>query len=325
MSLYPLKFIPQFAEVLWGGDKLNKVLNKDVDICKRIGESWEISGVKGKVSLISNGKFKGISLDTLIGVYKHEIIGDKVYERYGNEFPLLIKFIDANDALSIQVHPDDILAKERHNSFGKTEMWYVLEAEVGAELISGFDKEVTRDEYIQRLESKDIESILTKHSVKSGDAFFIPAGRVHAIGKGILLAEIQQTSNVTYRLYDFDRKDANGNLRELHTEQAVDAINYTYYKDLKVDYNVKPNEASEVASCQYFTTNILELSESYIKTINVKDSFLIYMCLEGEIEIVYNTLEKESLKKGECILIPASLNMVELIPNEISVLLEVYI
>ncbi len=325
MNLYPLKFSPQYSEVLWGGNKLNTCLNKDVDTSKKIGESWEISGVKDKVSQVVNGSFKGLLLSDLINKYKGELVGKYVYEKFGNEFPLLIKFIDANDALSIQVHPDDQLAEKRHNSFGKTEMWYVLEAEEGAELISGFNKEVTKEEYVQNLKAKKIESILAKHPVSSGDAFFIPAGRVHAIGKGILLAEIQQTSNITYRLYDFDRKDANGNLRELHTELAVDAIDYKYYSNLKVDYDVIENQSSHIVSCQYFTTNVLNIDKSYVKENIKKESFIIYMCLDGDVEIYFHNNQKESLKKGECVLIPASLNKVELVPLEKSNLLEVYI
>lgn len=233
MSLYPLKFNPILKDKIWGGSKLKTVLNKDFSPLPNAGESWEISGVEGDVSVVSNGFLEGNNLEELIEIYMGDLVGDHVYENFGIEFPLLIKFIDANDVLSIQVHPDDVLSKERHNAFGKTEMWYVIEADKGSELIVGFNQKVDKDTYIKKLEEGRLEEILNNEPVAKGSCFFIPAGRVHAIGKGILLAEIQQTSDVTYRIYDFNRTDDKGTPRELHTELAVDAIDYSFEKKIQ--------------------------------------------------------------------------------------------
>jgi mannose-6-phosphate isomerase len=227
------------------------------------------------------------------------LVGDRVFEDFGSNFPLLIKFIDANDVLSIQVHPDDELAKARHNSFGKTEMWYVLHADERAELIVGFNREVSKEIYLKHLKDKKLMSILNAEPVKKGDVFFMPAGRVHAIGAGILLAEIQQTSDVTYRIYDFERKDIDGNYRELHTDLAVDAIDYNYYPDYKSDYKEVDNAPSEIVSCKYFTTNKLNLSSVFSKDISQLDSFVIYMCIEGSCQIHYYEDETINLKKGD--------------------------
>ena len=228
MSLYPLKFTPIAKETIWGGNKLQQELNKDFSSERKIGESWEISGVTNDISVVANGELKGKNLSELIQEYAEQLLGKKNVQKFGSEFPLLIKFIDANDVLSIQVHPDDELAKERHNSFGKTEMWYVLGAEKESNLIVGFNQEVDQNLYQKKLKEGKLEEILNLEKVEKGSTYFIPAGRVHAIGKGILVAEIQQTSDVTYRIYDYNRKDDQGNTRELHTEWALDAIDYTY-------------------------------------------------------------------------------------------------
>ncbi|HOV71793.1 MAG TPA: class I mannose-6-phosphate isomerase, partial [Dysgonamonadaceae bacterium] len=228
MNLYPLKFNPILKPVIWGGSDICK-FKHITPLIDGIGESWEISGVKGHISIISNGELAGTSLEELLLKEKSRLVGEKIYEKYGNTFPLLIKFIDARDNLSIQVHPDDELAKKRHNSFGKTEMWYVINASPDAFLYSGFEKGITPDEYVERIKNDTFIETLKKHYVKPGDVFFIPAGRVHAIGAGCFIAEIQQTSDITYRIYDYNRKDADGNPRELHTELAKDAIDYTVY------------------------------------------------------------------------------------------------
>ena len=324
-SLYPLKFKPILKDKIWGGRKLKTILNKDFSPLPNAGESWEISGVEGDVSIVENGFLAGNSINEVLEIYMGDLVGDKVYERFGNEFPLLIKFIDANDVLSIQVHPDDELAMERHNSKGKTEMWYIVQADEGASLISGFSRKVSKEEYLKYLEEKRLEDILMKHEVAEGDVFFIPAGRVHAIGKGILLAEIQQTSDVTYRIYDFDRKDADGNTRELHTELALDAIDYNYYDDLKTEYKHELNKTTEVVSCDYFITGVLEFDQIIEKDFYNLDSFMIYMCIDGEFDICYGDGECLNIKKGETVLVPAELRTVRLKPAMRTKVLEVHL
>lgn len=325
MQLYPIKFTPIAKETIWGGNKLSTVLSKDFPSDKKIGESWEISGVKNDISLVANGDLKGESLNNLILNLGARLLGEKVYQRFGNEFPLLIKFIDANDALSIQVHPDDQLAKERHDSFGKTEMWYVLDAEKDANLIVGFNQEVDKQIYQQKLEEGKLEDILNAENVENGSCYFIPSGRVHAIGKGILLAEIQQTSDITYRMYDWNRVDKSGDSRELHTEQAVDAIDYTQENEYATQYSAKTNETTQLASCEYFTTNRLVFDKLIDCDYSDLDSFVIYICLDGEFEINYNDKEKIQVKKGESVLIPSELDNLTLNPIGKAECLEVYL
>lgn len=323
-ELYPIKFKPILKERIWGGKKLKTLLKKSGN-CEHCGESWELSAVDGDISIVSNGFLKGNNLQEIMEVYMGDLVGESVYDKFGLEFPLLIKFIDAADDLSIQVHPDDKLAAERHNSFGKTEMWVVMQAEKGSELISGFNKKITKEEYLKNLEEKSLKSILNTEEAQEGDVFFIPAGRVHAIGSGILLAEIQQTSDVTYRIYDWDRVDATGKSRELHTEQALDAIDYKVYPEYKTKYEKKVNQTVNVADSSYFTTNIIWFDTTVIKDYNFIDSFVIYICMQGIIEIKTGEGKPEKLKAGETILIPALLKELEITPLEESKILEVYI
>ncbi len=323
-QLYPLKFIPIILDKMWGGSKLRTLLQKPTPSDKA-GESWEISSVEEHVSEVSNGFLAGNTLEELIEVYMGDLVGDLIFEKFGVEFPLLIKFIDANDMLSIQVHPDDELAKKRHNSFGKTEMWYVMQADEQAELFVGFNRKVDKEMYLNHLKEKKLPAILNSEPVKSGDVFFLPAGRVHAIGSGILLAEIQQTSDVTYRIYDFDRSDADGKPRELHTDMAVDAIDYTYHENYKTEYQDIPDQPVPLISCQYFTTNKLELTKSCVRDTSWLDSFVIYMCLEGSCCFVTAGNEDVPLTRGESILVPASLDIYTIKPNGSTSLLEVFI
>ena len=305
-NLYPLKFKPEYLDKIWGGEKIKSVLGKDFGDLPNCGESWELSGVQGHVSVVQNGFLAGNTLEELIEVYMGELVGDQVYEKFGVEFPLLIKFIDANDNLSIQVHPDDKLSKERHQAFGKTEMWYVMQADQGAKLNLGFKEELSKEKYLEKFEAGELMDILNFEEVTSGDVLFMPAGRVHAIGKGVLVAEIQQTSDVTYRIYDYDRKDANGNGRELHTELALDAIDFSVPDTYKTAYEAKSNESVEVVKCDYFTTNVLDLDQKIERDFFKLDSFVIYICMEGEVEIEYAD-GKETMKKGETVLVPSSL------------------
>ncbi|MDX1283686.1 MAG: type I phosphomannose isomerase catalytic subunit, partial [Draconibacterium sp.] len=254
-----------------------------------------------------------------------DLVGDEVYEKFGDEFPLLIKFIDAEDDLSIQVHPNDELSKQRHNAYGKTEMWYVVDADEGALINSGFNQELSRGKYLQYFNAGKLTELLHYDEIEAGDVFFIPAGRVHAIGKGCLVAEIQQTSDVTYRIFDYNRTDDQGNQRELHTELALDAIDYSYASEYKSKYSVELNQSSKIVSCPYFTTNVLEFDKEIDKDYNNLDSFVIYMTLEGDFEIIFED-GNVTVEKGETILIPASLESVQLKPKSGKTkILEVYI
>src|ERR1700742_839597 len=288
ISLYPLKFKTIYKDKIWGGQKIKTYLQKDFGNLPNCGETWEISGVKSDVSVVADGDLQDRSLADLLEEYKDQLVGKKVYDHFGNIFPLLVKFIDANEDLSIQVHPDDKLAKERHNSFGKTEMWYVVEADPGATLIAGFNKELTEQEYLDKFNSGHLTDILNKENVKAGDVFFLPAGRVHTIGKGLLIAEIQQTSDITYRIYDFDRVDDKGNKRELHVEEALAAIDYKHYPEYKTQYQSHQNKTVKLVSCPYFTTNLLDATKDAEKDYSNLDSFVIYVCLEGELVVKYN-------------------------------------
>ncbi|RIJ48216.1 mannose-6-phosphate isomerase [Maribellus luteus] len=324
-SLYPIKFTPIFHEKIWGGNRMRTILNKDYGDLPNCGESWEISGVEGNISVVSNGFLAGNDLNEIIEIYMGDLVGDKVYEKFGQEFPLLIKFIDAQDDLSIQVHPDDKLSKERHNAYGKTEMWYVAGAEDGALINSGFNQPVDRENYLKAFNDGKLTDLLHYDKAEVGDVFFIPAGRVHAIGKGCLVAEIQQTSDVTYRIFDYNRKDDKGNERELHTELALDAIDFSYSSEYKAKYQAELNKAVEIVSCPYFTTNVVEFDRELEKDYNDIDSFVIYMTMEGSFEIVSES-GSETVEMGETVLIPASLEEIRLKPKNGKVkLLEVYI
>ena len=324
-NLYPFKFTPQYLDKIWGGQKIKTHLGKDFGKLPNCGESWEISGVQDHVSVVSNGFLAGNNLEELIEIYMGELVGDRVYEKFGTEFPLLIKFIDANDDLSIQVHPNDELSKKRHQAFGKTEMWYVLQADQGAKLNLGFKEELSKEKYLEKFEAGQLMDILNFEEVNAGDVLFMPAGRVHAIGRGVLVAEIQQTSDVTYRIYDYDRKDSEGNGRELHTELALDAIDFTVPETYKTEYAEKKNEPVEVVTCNYFTTNVLELTDKLERDFHKLDSFVIYICLEGDYEIEYEG-GVETATKGETVLVPAAIENYFIKPKGSSVkLLEVHI
>ena len=322
MDLYPLKFSPLFFYRIWGGEQLKTVLNKIYDK-QSIGESWEISDVDNSETIVSEGRLKGRTLKELIKEFRGEFVGNRVYETFGNDFPLLIKFIDAKTPLSIQVHPSDSLAKERHNSFGKNEMWYVMQADDTAELIVGFNQEVAKEKYISHLNNDTLSELLNIEKVSKGDTFYIPTGRVHAIGAGVLLAEIQQTSNITYRIYDYNRVDkGTGEKRELHTDLALDAIDFKFYKNYKTTYDTKVNASNKLVHSPYFKTNIINVLGEVKKDYTNLDSFVIYMCVEGSIEIGSQN-KLLNLNKGETILIPASINQLNLKAVN-AVLLEVY-
>ena len=322
--LYPLKFEPILKEIIWGGDEICRFKNLQPQR-SGIGESWEISHVKDNVSIVANDELKGKTLEELIETYRDKLLGKKVIERFGTTFPLLIKFIDARDALSVQVHPDDLLAKKRHDSFGKTEMWYVVSAAQGASLYSGFAQKMTPEAYVKSLEDDTFVNYLQAHEVKSGDVFFLPAGRVHAIGAGCFIAEIQQTSNITYRIYDYNRKDAKGNPRELHTEMAKDAIDYTIYPDYKLDYIPGQQPVQALISCPYFTTNLIEGKKDDEIQPAHPDSFSIYMGLEGIVQLTDCNGYSIAIRQGETVLLPAENRLSTLLFKEKGKLLETYI
>ena len=321
-KLYPLIFTPILKERIWGGEKMQTVLGKNTKM-QHCGESWELSGVAGDVSVVNNGFLKGNNLQELIEVYMGDLVGEKVYDRFGLEFPVLIKFIDAQDDLSIQVHPDDDMAKEKHGAYGKTEMWYVMEAAANSNIIVGFNQEMNRKKYVKALNDKKLKDFLNFEKVDAGDCFFIPAGRIHAIGKDILLAEIQQTSDVTYRIYDWDRVDESNKPRELHTELAVDAIDYKLYEEYKTPYKKPLQGTVELVNCPYFTTNLVCLDKPVVKNYGNLDSFVIYICTAGDCFIVWGTNESMKISKGNTILIPAVFDEIQVIPSETVELLEV--
>jgi mannose-6-phosphate isomerase len=315
MLFYPLLFDPIFKERIWGGTKLKEVLNKSFE-SNQIGESWELSTVENDISVVVNGVFKGLNLSQLIEKYPTEVLGAKSIQYFGYNFPLLFKFLDAKEDLSIQVHPNDALAKERHQSFGKTEMWYVIQADVNARLVVGFKDKTNKKEYQEHLENKTLVTILNETPVKEGDAFFLETGTVHAIGAGVLIAEIQQTSDITYRLYDWDRVDANGEGRELHTNLALDAINFET-TNTKINYKNTANKLVTLVECPFFKTNILQISGKY-NWKKTKESFTVLMCTKGSFTINMLHFQAE-FKKGDTLLIPAILDGFQII-GEVSLL-----
>jgi len=322
MNLYPLKFYPILKERLWGGTKLGTLLGKELE-SDLVGESWELSGVAGDVSIVANGSFKGTSLTDLINRFPKEILGKSVLERFGKEFPILIKFIDAQKDLSIQLHPSDKLARKRHNSFGKTEMWYIMDADNDAELIIGFKEDISKETYVESLKNDTLTDLLNYENVSEGDTYFISAGKIHAIGAGILLAEIQQTSDLTYRVYDYNRKDAQGNLRELHTELSIDAISYDRQDDFKVSYGQEANVSNPLVNCPYFKTNFISLNKNIQFDVSDQDSFTIYMCIDGKV-LIKNDFGSIMIKKGETVLVPAITSNI-LLSTERAKLLEITI
>ena len=313
--MYPLKFKTIFKSVVWGGEKIAPFKGVETEQ-HNIGESWELSGVKGNESVVAEGELAGKTVAELAAEYKGELLGQKVYEKTGTEFPLLVKFIDARDDLSIQVHPDDKLAAERHNgSKGKTEMWYVVQADEKAHLMSGLTKNITPEEYASKVDDNTVTEVLHDYNVKAGDVFFLPAGRIHSIGSGCFIAEIQQTSDITYRIYDFGRKGLDGKPRELHTELSKAAINYTVLPDYKTAYTEKQNEENEIVSCEYFTTSLYDLDKPVTKEVKSLDSFLIVICTEGKGSLTDSEGNTVSLRQGETVLVPACTGSVTFTPE----------
>lgn len=323
--MYPLKFQPILKSTIWGGEKI--VPFKNIESTQtQVGESWEISDVPGDESVVANGPDAGKNLTQMVQEYKGALVGESNFTRFGGKFPLLIKFIDAQDDLSIQVHPDDELAMKRHNSMGKTEMWYVIDnAEGKAHLRSGLSKSITPQEYEAMIADNTICDALADYAVKPGDVFFLPAGRIHSIGAGCFIAEIQQTSNITYRIYDFNRKDKNGNTRELHTELSKDAIDYSVEADYRTKYTPKLNAPVDLVSCPYFTTSVYNLTEPMTMDYSELDSFVIYVCTEGSCTVKDNEGNEIAMKAGESVLFPATTKGLEVTPDGEVKFLETYV
>jgi mannose-6-phosphate isomerase len=323
-TLYPLKFKPQPKETVWGGGRLSTLLYKDFPAGKKIGESWELSGVQKCLSVVANGRLKGNNIEELAEIYMGELLGDKVYEQFNVEFPLLIKFIDASDTLSVQVHPGDAVAAERHNAYGKTEMWVVLAAEPGAGLYVGFKEPLTAQAFYEHTQMGTLSDVLNFEQVAPGDVFFIPAGRIHAIGKGVLLAEIQQTSDITYRVYDWGREYNPATARDMHIDLAIDVMDYTPTGQYKTAYVQQRNAPVLLAGCPYFTTNLLDIDRPVERPLLSRDSFVIYICVEGSATLACKGLQ-ETITKGETVLVPASMADARLQPAPEARLLEVYV
>ena len=297
-------FEPQLKQTLWGGDRIIPFKHLDTQM-EAVGESWEISGVKGNETIVANGKDKGKSLNQLVREQKGRLVGEENYQRFGDEFPLLIKFIDARQDLSIQVHPDDEIAQRHGKSHGKTEMWYAFASAPGAVLYNGLKRQLTPEVYEQMVENDTITEALARYEVSEGDVFFIPAGRIHAIGAGCFVAEIQQTSDVTYRIYDYKRKDKNGNYRELHTKEAAESIDFRIYNNQHITYELSKNEGVQVVSCPHFTTAVYDLTEPMTLDYSDLDSFVILIAVKGQGKLICED-EEITFQMGDTVLLPAT-------------------
>jgi len=323
-ELYPLKFETVLKEKVWGGNALAERYNKENEASVKIGESWELSAVSDNQSVISNGFLAGNNIEEVIEVYMGDITGDTIFEKFGNEFPLLIKFIEAREDLSIQVHPGNELAKKRHNAYGKTEMWYILESEKGSKIYSGFKEGVTKEMYEAALTDGTLADILNAEHPEARDFFFTPAGRVHAIGAGIVLVEIQQTSDITYRIFDWNRKNSGKERRELHTELALEAIDFKATEKTKLRCEPELNKAVNLVSCEFFNTSLMHFDKPVSKDYYLIDSFVVYICIEGGFKIRWEG-ESEHVSKGETVLLPAMIKEVTLVPEGEAHLLEIFI
>ena len=316
--MYPLKFEPFLRTMVWGGEKIASYKGIKTDI-EHIGESWELSGVPEHQTAVANGALRGRTVTELVKEYKGKLVGERVYAENGDEFPLLIKFIDACNDLSIQVHPDDAMARRRHGQRnGKTEMWYVVAADPGACLYSGLSREITPEEYERRVADGTITEVLARHDVRPGDVFFLPAGRIHAICSGCFIAEIQQTSDLTYRIWDYGRLGLDGKPRALHTELAKEAIDFQVYPDYRTPYTGGKDRETELVSCRYFTTSLFDLAHPLTKDLSALDSFLVVMCLEGGGTLTDNEPDGActlDIRRGETVLIPASSNGITFTPS----------
>ena len=315
MQLYPLLFEPNLHTIVWGGNQLRPYKGLEPSD-EPIGESWEVSAVPTSTSIVSNGVFAGKDLITVINENPDAILGTKVNEKYNGQLPLLVKYIDAKLDLSIQVHPNDEMAMREHGKMGKSEMWYVIKATPDAHLYAGFKQEITPEEYQQRIADGTITEVLADHQVKAGDVFYLPAGRVHAICGGILLAEVQQSSDVTYRIFDYNRPGMDGKPRELHTELAAKALDYHVEDNYRTEYDESVNKAVQIIDSPYFSVRVMEINKPMHRNLIKYDSFIITMCIEGDCKIhIRSTGEEILLKQGHSTLIPAAIADYDVIPQ----------
>ena len=307
MKLYPFLFEPNLHEVVWGGNKLRAYKGLEPSD-NSIGESWEVSAVPTSTSIICNGEFKGKDLISVINENPEAILGKAVNEKYQGKLPLLVKFIDAKRDLSIQVHPNDEMAMREHGKMGKTEMWYIIKADEGAHLYAGFNQEITPEEYQQRIADGTITEVLADHKVKPGDVFYLPAGRVHAICGGIMLAEVQQSSDVTYRIFDYNRPGMDGKPRELHTELAAKALDYHVEENYRTEYDSQLDKAVQIIDAPFFDVRVLDINKPMHRNMMKYDSFIITMCIKGDCKIrIRSTQDEITLKEGNSALIPAAI------------------
>jgi len=317
--LYPIKFKPIYKEKVWGGEKI-RALKSDNTIPDNCGESWEISAVQNDLSVVTNGFLKGNTIEEIIEVYMGEIVGDKVFDKFGIEFPILIKLIESQENLSLQVHPDNITAAQRHNAWGKSELWYILNADPGSRLISGFNQNIDKHIFFDSIKSGLFENYINQPTVQSGEVYYIPAGRLHSLGHGVTLVEIQQTSDVTYRVYDYGRTD-----RELHHDLAEDVIDFKQTEDIKIMYERKPDYSNNIIKTDFFNVNFLPVMNTLTKDYYELDSFVIYHVINGKISLISEGGNQTTINKSETVLIPAALKSIKIIPFEYSEILEIYI
>lgn len=315
LQIYPLKFDPILRPVLWGGTKIKHLKGIEIN-SDSIGESWELSAVPGSVSVISNGVYKGASIQELLEQFGEDVVGSKVFKEFGTTFPLLIKFIDAAKDLSIQVHPNDVIAQERHQCLGKTELWYILEAKEQSSLYSGFSQSVSKEEFLDKIRKNEVVDVLNKFYTKRGDIFYLPAGRVHSIGAGNFLVEIQQTSNITYRVYDYDRVDKNGKKRELHTDLAKDSIDYGMYDDYHSHLILDKQGEHIIKKCDIFTATLHRLFDEKNMQVSSKGCFTILICIDGNATLTDNVGNVETIRTCETVLLPYKMDYVKIKPDE---------
>ncbi|MDR2126370.1 MAG: class I mannose-6-phosphate isomerase [Prevotellaceae bacterium] len=320
--LYPLKFCSIYKNYVWGGEKLAKLKKNSVEKNKQISESWELSAVSGNISTVSNGFLAGNNLQELIEIYMGDLVGESVYEKYGMEFPLLLKFIDAAQPLSVQVHPSDEIALKRHKAYGKEEMWYIIEADSSSEICLGFNQNINKEILLKSLNSKNLSDFLNFEPIQVGDVFEVPPGRIHAIGKNILLAEVQNTSDITYRVYDWGREYDAKTARQMHVDLALDVIDYNAYRTYKTEYGIIKNSGSDICKNEHFSVRMVDFDKAIIRNYADTDSFTAYMCVDGDAAVECNG-QQETLAKCETILIPAEIDEVKLIPKRHTRLLEI--
>lgn len=307
-----LRFRPILKHTIWGGERIARLKHLD-GRHDNVGESWELSGLKGNESIVDGGQYDGMTISDVVRRERHRLLGRDNYRRFGEEFPLLVKFIDAKDDLSIQVHPDDATARRHGERRGKTEMWYVMTSEPGAQLYSGLRRWITPRQYRNMVEQLTITEALALHDVSEGDVFYIPAGRIHSIRKGCLIAEVQQTCDLTYRIYDYNRRDRDGNLRQLHTQKAAESIDYTVQQDYRTHYRHTKNRATELVKCPYFTTALYDLDRPMTIDYSARDSFVILVCLDGEglLSLPEAGADGQLFRAGDTVLLPATTRSVQ--------------